>query len=112
MPWHPANLRFAPHGLPLVFALLAMAIFITGPQMGSLDLDGDGYPDTPIAVAGTTPSANTLSVRSGLDRPQRMNRANTTVVIAVLAHECGAEKFVCGLLPSHAPMQLSSVLRC
>lgn len=109
--WHSANLRFAPHRPILAFALLATALFVMGPQMGSLDLDGDGHPDTPIAVVGTTPVANTLNARSTVERPQRMGHA-APVFITVLDHEFGTEKFLSGLLASHGPTQLSSVLRC
>ena len=34
----------------LTVALFAMALFVAGPQMGSLDVDGDGFPEVPVAV--------------------------------------------------------------
>jgi hypothetical protein len=38
----------------LVLGIVAVSLFFLGPQMGSLDTDGDGYPDTPIAVSPIT----------------------------------------------------------
>lgn len=37
----------------LVVQVLALTLFVVGPQAGSLDDDGDGSPDVPIVVATT-----------------------------------------------------------
>jgi hypothetical protein len=38
----------------LVAGLVALALFVVGPQAGSLDDDGDGNPDVPVVVMASS----------------------------------------------------------
>jgi len=40
-----------------ILGIAAVSLFFVGPQLGSLDTDGDGYPDTPVVAFGSIPVA-------------------------------------------------------
>ena len=43
--------------------LFAIAFFSLGPQLGSLDIDGDGVPDVPVIVMNGSSGPNVEAVR-------------------------------------------------
>ena len=44
---------------------LAISLFFVGPQFGSLDTDGDGFPDVPIMVMQANNGQNVQPTQSG-----------------------------------------------
>src|SRR5215471_17451442 len=51
---HSSN-STASRSLILVLGIVAVSLFCLGPQMGSLDTDGDGVPDIPVVISSSTP---------------------------------------------------------
>jgi|SRR5215471_1594440 len=49
---------------------LAVALFFIGPQLGSIDTDGDGVPDVPVMVKHGNGDRNVQPTQS--DRPNRV----------------------------------------
>ena len=41
--------------LVVVLGLLAITLFVAGPQLGSLDADQDGFPEVPVVVGCASP---------------------------------------------------------
>jgi hypothetical protein len=45
----------------ILLGIVAVLLFSVGPQLGSLDTDGDGYPETPVVISISTPVARPSS---------------------------------------------------
>lgn len=56
-----------------VLALTAMTLFFVGPQLGSIDIGGDGVADVPVMVMDCGSGNNVQGAR--LDRQARIARA-------------------------------------
>jgi len=66
--------------LILVLGIVAVLLFCLGPQMGSVDTDGDGCPDTPVVVSSSTPVVRPPNFASA-DQPHRIRAA---MVLAIM----------------------------
>jgi hypothetical protein len=84
----PISLGFRP---VLIFAFLAVAFFMAGPQMGSLDLDHDGIPETAVAVSSSRPVVN---LSKSLQTDQRKPSAATLALACVLIDSFGCNQHV------------------
>lgn len=45
--------------------LIAMTLFFLGPQLGSIDIDGDGVPDVPVIVLEGSSGQNSQGILDG-----------------------------------------------
>jgi hypothetical protein len=67
----------------LVLGIVAVSLFFLGPQIGSLDTDGDGYPDTPVEIsAPVAPSSGFVSN----NQPSRIRAASVLADVALRSH--------------------------
>src|SRR5579864_3136914 len=65
----------------LVLGLLFLSLFVLGPQMGSIDADGDGYPETAIVVASSSPTVKApSSARKNLPLQEIYNSLGLAVI--------------------------------
>lgn len=77
--------------LVLIFGLLAVALFMVGPEMGSLDLDHDGVPETTVLVLSRRPL---VSLSNTLQAIQRRPKEATVALPFVLVDSVGPNQFV------------------
>jgi hypothetical protein len=111
MAWHPASLAFVWSRPVLVFGFLTMAFFLMGPQMGSVDVDGDGFPEVPVAVSTTTQITESSSVQIN-EQLQQTSGPVAREVNAIKDPGFGTNRSSTGLQACYPHMQSSSVLRC
>ena len=96
--------------LVLIFGLSAVALFMVGPEMGSLDLDHDGIPETTVAVLSRRP---VFSLSKSLRAIQRRPSEATVVLPFTLIDAVGSNQFVATDPPqSTAHSHALYVLRC
>jgi len=65
----------------LVLGLLFLSLFVLGPQMGSIDADGDGYAETAIVVASSSP---TVKAPSSARKNLPLKEINKSLGLAVI----------------------------
>ena len=75
--WSNFTKRFSnstPFRWVAILGIAAVSLFFLGPQMGSVDTDGDGYPDTPVVALGSIPVARPSGFVSS-NQPSRIRPA-------------------------------------
>ena len=109
MVWHSDKLKLAVSQSVFICGLLAIVVFVGGPQMGALDLDRDGFPEVSIAVASARSITN---FSRSLQKPQlALNHVVLTLTM---------ERLLCFALPvpelalrrHPSDSRLLCVLRC
>lgn len=96
----------------LLVGLGAIALFVAGPQMGSLDDDDDGSPDIPVVVAVRN---HVCDDSRNVGRPQQQQKGNRSVVAAIIDIEPGHPGIEGPLFLAHdgrSTLQASCLLRC
>ena len=83
-------------------------MFFLGPQMGSLDTDGDGYPDTPVVVLSSIPVAQPSSFVSN-SQPSRIRAAH---VLADVIRASYVERDDAGSPAGRTALKSFCLLRC
>lgn len=74
-----------------VLGVAAALIFFLGAESGSVDTDGDGYPETPILISTSVPVAH-CSRLAPTSRPLRILRVSVLPAVVIRApHHEGAE---------------------
>jgi hypothetical protein len=111
MAWDHGVLVFVRARLILLLGLFAAALFLMGPQMGSLDVDGDGIPEVPIAVAQTRIATPLSSLVRNEQKFQTTYRS-FEVVSAAIGLQSGVAESEFGIPSCYTPLQVSCILRC
>ena len=93
----------------LISGLLAVAFFMAGSQMGSLDLDHDGIPETAVAVLYSRPVVN---ISNSLRTDQRKPNEAIVALACVLIDSCGCNQHVSTDLHQNTSHNQRVVLRC
>ena len=90
---HWKSVKSIPFGFRLVlsFGLLAVVFFIVGPEMGALDLDHDGMPETTITVLSRRAF---VRLSSSLQVLQRKPAEATVALPFVLVSPIGPTRFI------------------
>jgi hypothetical protein len=96
----------------LRLVLVTIALFVSVPQMSSVDSDADGIPDIPaIAIA-----ANSIAVPSSSTRkdsgPQKIHNTVVLALAATQSHHLEADKSDCVFHDGRSVLQSSCALRC
>ena len=95
--------------LILVLGIVAVLLFCLGPQMGSVDTDGDGCPDTPVAISSSTPVVRPSSFVSA---GQPSHRIRGAMVLALVLHSYYVENDDSGSPAGRAALRSFCLLRC
>jgi hypothetical protein len=95
----------------LLVGLIALSLFVGGPQMGSLDADGDGIPEIPVALATTnTVGLTTFKCEAALRQPIR-DIANA-VAILTQTHASDPEEYMIPFTAGRSALPFFCLLRC
>jgi len=100
---------------PFLFAeLVAVALFVVGPQAGSFDDDGDGIPDIPVVVSGTTFVGDVSAAAGASQRPQELHHVVASAIIRMHTRHVGKSDSVSdrAALDGRSVLRGSSLLRC
>lgn len=93
----------------LLIALSALLLFVVGPQLGSVDADGDGIPESPVALATTnTVGATTLSCEAS----HRTIRVAHPVAIPAQTRAFDAQEQTIASPVGRSDLRLFCLLRC
>ena len=96
----------------LVLGLLFLSLFVLGPQTGSIDADGDGYPETAIVVASSSRIVKApSSVRKNLPL-QELNNALGLAVIAIQKYHFTINEADVASQAGRTALQYFCLLRC
>lgn len=88
--------------------LLAIPLFVLGPQFGALDIDGDGVPDVSIIVVDQRNDQDAQRQQS--DKQTKVNLATTSYLFRLT---CDCLLFIRAKVAIDPPVRLSVVpLRC
>jgi hypothetical protein len=98
-----------PRSLILVLGVVAVSLFFLGPQMGSLDTDGDGCPDTPVVISSFTPVVRPSNFASAA-HPR--NRIQGAIVLAPVLHFYYVENDDSRSPAGRAALRSFCLLRC
>lgn len=94
----------------LLIALSALLQFVVGPQLGSVDADGDGIPESPVALAtANTVGASTLSCKVISHRTIRVAHP---VAIPAQTRTFDAQKRTIASPVGRSDLRLFCLLRC
>jgi hypothetical protein len=93
----------------LGLAIVAVSLFFLGPQMGSLDTDGDGCPDTPVVISSSTPVVRPSSFAS---KGQPSHRIRAAILLALVVHSYYVENDDSGSPAGRAALKSFCLLRC
>lgn len=90
--------------------LFAIALFFFGPQLGSLDIDGDGIPDVPVMVMHG-------SARQEVQLPQSSNQtkvglATASPFVGLMSHDVVFVKERIAVEPRGSKLDSVVLLRC
>ena len=110
MALHPASLAFVRSRPVLVFGFLTMALFLMGPQMGSVDVDGDGFPEVPVAVSTTTQVTEPL--RAQIDERLKQTSGTFAREVAIRDSGFGMNQSAVSFRACYPHVQSSFVPRC
>jgi len=91
-----------------ILGIAAVSLFFLGPQMGSLDTDGDGCPDTPVVILSSIPVAQPFSFVSN-SQPSRIRAAR---VLANVIRAYYDESDDAGSPAGRAALKSFCLLRC
>jgi hypothetical protein len=92
---------------------MALALFVIGPQSGSLDYDGDGSPDIPIVVSVSIPSlGDVLSTKRLLERSTPAAGVIVDVVADLRTAQFDVGKSNFSSLAGRSVLRTSCLLRC
>jgi hypothetical protein len=92
-----------------VLGVVAVSLFFLGPQMGSLDTDGDGCPDTPVVISSLTPVVRPSNFASAAQAPDKIQGA---MVLAHVLHSYYVENDGSGSPAGRAALRSFCLLRC
>jgi hypothetical protein len=107
---HSANSIRTFRRVILILGLAAIATFVVGPQLGSVDADGDGFPEVLVVVASTSPCTRVSRSALADSRPQSIDQTVALMLMAVQAHALEIDQSEL-LLHSNRCVK-SLVLRC
>lgn len=93
---------------PVLLIIAAVLLFCLGPQMGSLDTDGDGYPETTLEISTPVPVAQSSSLVS--NQPSRIRTAS--VLADVVIRSYNGERDGSGSPAGRAALKSLCMLRC
>jgi len=93
----------------VVLGIVALSVFCLGPQLGSLDTDGDGYPDTPVAMSISIPVARSSSFVSN-NQPSRIRAAIVLADLVIRSYY--GERDESNPLAGRAALKSFCLLRC
>jgi len=94
-----------------MLALAAIATFVVGPQLGSVDADGDGFPEVLVVVASTSPCTRVSRSPLAGSRPQSIDHTVALMPMGVQPHPLEIDQSEL-LLHSNGSVPKSLVLRC
>ena len=80
--------------LASTFLLVSISLFFIGPQLGSLDADCDGIPETPVIVSTALSKPDLSSMMAGMQRPILVPRSSSPTPVLMNASVHGASVFV------------------
>ena len=101
-----------PRRWALLVGLVALALFVVGPQAGSFDDDGDGSPDIPVVVSGVTLVGDVSRTTSVSQRKQIVHEAVPAPTIAMLTRQSGIGKSDFTAPDGRSVLRSCCMLRC
>jgi len=104
-------LPLLPRSLLLV-GIVALTLFVVGPQAGSLDDDGDGSPDIPIVVSDATLAADASQTADVDQRSQNVRGVHKTIQNGIQPRHIGICKSNFASLHGRSVLRSSCLLRC
>ncbi len=105
----PKRLKCFPCALLLV-ALGAIALFVAGPLMGSVDDDNDGSPDIPVVVSLRN---EIRDVPGCIGRDQQKSQSSVVRrFVGIQAHHLGIDEPVLASHDGRSTLQSFCLLRC
>jgi len=99
----------------LLFAeLVAVVLFVIGPQAGSFDDDGDGSPDIPVVVSGTSFVRDVSGAASARERSLQCRQVVGAAIIRMRTCPIRESDSVsgCACFDGRSVLRGSSQLRC
>ena len=105
------SMPFQARSLAFVW-LMALALFVIGPQAGSLDDDGDGAPDVPIVVSGPGLTGDKSAISPSIGQSGSGGALGTLGFVALSID--GGRSYLSELIARHTLLELQVFLplRC
>jgi hypothetical protein len=96
----------------LFVGLMALTLFVVGPQAGSVDDDGDGNPDIPVVVSSPSVVGEVSFAKRVIQRSPNISAVVASVCIGILTPCSGAAKSDFVSLDGRSVLHASCPLRC
>ena len=96
----------------LLAGAVALALFVIGPQAGSVDDDGDGNPDIPVVVSCCTLGADLSSATRGNQQSRKIHEVTLSTSLGIHSRSVAVAKPEFLSAAARSVLHSSCPLRC
>lgn len=96
----------------LLVVLTALLFFVVGPQLGSVDADGDGIPEVSVILASSTNTIGVTTFTSKAAFNRTVRAFAIRVAVPVSTPEFDSEEHTIPSSGGRSGLRLFSLLRC
>jgi hypothetical protein len=96
----------------LLAALLAMSVFVLGPEIGSIDDDGDCGSGVPAVIVATRPAGDLSRSTRANRQPENIRNAATLIDVTNNSQSFGTDESELALRSGRSALRSFCLLRC